>query len=294
MNQRTAIKAVSRATTPPPRADDAVLGDQIATVASEVEDGCGAERRQPEQEGELDRRGDAAPHGQCRGDGDETPTGTRPQREHLGQPDQGGATHGELIERHTATTLPPHDEEQATDDPRHHDGPGTEEQILDRLLEHRTDERGRQKGDDETHEQAAAGGVVADQPRCELADARPEDHHDCGDRSQLDGDRVGVGGDALGQPEQPLDHEQMPGRRDRQELGDALDGAEERRLGHRQLGPPPTGDDDGHENGDDDEQRPRRTTTAGRAFGGRGRWHPIGGLDPSHRATPAGDATRES
>ena len=38
--------------------DDAVLGDQIATVASEVEGGCGAERRQAEQEGELDRRGD--------------------------------------------------------------------------------------------------------------------------------------------------------------------------------------------------------------------------------------------
>ena len=176
MNHRTAIKAVSRATTPSHRGpDDAVLGDQIAPVAGEVERGRGAERRQPEQEGELDRRGDAAPHGQCGGDGDETPTGARPEREHLGQPDQGGATHGELIERHTAMTLPPHDEEQATGDPRHHDRPGPEEQVLDRLLEHRTDERGRQKGDDETHEQAATGRVAADQSRRELADARPED-----------------------------------------------------------------------------------------------------------------------
>ena len=196
---------------------------------------------------------------------EETPTGARPQREHLGQPHEGGALHGELIERthrhDVAATRRGTGHRRST--PPRWARRWKSRSLIGFSSSAPTSVAGRKATTTRT-EQAVAGGVVADQTRRELADARRRRSPRL--RRSLPAQRVArcPGGDALGQPEQALDHEQMPGRQQLQELGDGLDALRSAALGTVSSGPPPTGDDDGHKNGDYDDQRPRRTTTAGR------------------------------
>ena len=130
-------------------------------------------------------------------------------------------------------------ERHAADEPGGDHRPGPEQVVLDRLLGHDAHHDRGQERHDEGDQQAAAVGVLPDQALQDRHDPLPVEDEHGEDGAELDGDGVGVGGVLGGvgvaDAEDALGDEQVPGRADRQVLGDALDHAEHDRLPRRHL-----------------------------------------------------------
>ena len=132
--------------------------------------------------------------------------------------------------------VPPH-EERTADEPGGDDGPRAEQLILDRVAGEHADRSRGHEGDQQPDQQATTVGVASDGTGGELAEPPPVQHDDREDGPDLDGDRVRVGGQlavAVTEVEEPLDDEQVPGRRHGQVLGESLDGAQDDRFERRE------------------------------------------------------------
>ena len=85
----------------------------------------------------------------------------------------------------------------------------------------------------------ATDGVAAGESGEQDADALAIQDEHREDRARLDDDHVGVsgvlGGRGLANIEYPIGHHEMPGRADRQILGEAFDDAEDDRIAVRQA-----------------------------------------------------------
>jgi len=151
----------------------------------------------------------------------------------------GKRAHGHALERDGPRWSPAEvarreQDGDAADDPRCDHRCDAEEVILDRALERDADHRRGDEGDREGDEHAPAVLVATDESGRHRLQTRVIEHDDGKDGASLDRDRVRVGR-VLGRvgvadAEQLLRHEQVPGRRDRQELGESLDDSQDRRL----------------------------------------------------------------
>ena len=93
----------------------------------------------------------------------------------------------------------------------------------------RADQGGRQERDQHAEHEAARGriGKHADENFPQLAEIDRQDRKNC---AELDQDHEGLSEIVVGEAEEALEHQQMAGGGDRQELGQALDDAENGRL----------------------------------------------------------------
>jgi hypothetical protein len=133
--------------------------------------------------------------------------------------------------RAVALSLGPQDD-QTTD----HEGAGNdwrvEQVFLDRLAERQPEHHGGRERDRHVGDEAARLHAVA-QARHGVAQPLPVDDDHRQHRAALDRDveHLGLG---VGHAEQRAGEDQVPGRRDRQELGQPLDHAHHRGLGQQQ------------------------------------------------------------
>ena len=118
--------------------------------------------------------------------------------------------------------------DDAADDERRRDGHRREEMSLDPVMQHRrpTSAAGRNASNRLPPGAAPASAVKHAPDQVRQHRAIVPDHGE--DRADLDHDLEGRG-PRPGETEQRSGHDQVPGRRDRQELGDSLDQAEDRR-----------------------------------------------------------------
>ena len=70
------------------------------------------------------------------------------------------------------------------------------------------------------------GRRIGEQAERELPQPAEVDRQQRQDRAELDQDREGLAEVVVAEAEEMLDQQQMPGRRDREEFGEALDDAE--------------------------------------------------------------------
>jgi hypothetical protein len=118
-------------------------------------------------------------------------------------------------------------EHEAARDQRHADDPGVEKHILDEAMRESADDCRGQEGDEHADDEATRGRIVrqgfGDRPK-------PVEVHrqDRQNRSELNQDLEGLAGRL--EAEEMADEEQVAGRGHRQEFGQALDEAQEKRL----------------------------------------------------------------
>jgi hypothetical protein len=206
---------------------------------SELVGGGGGERRQAEQEAELDGRRERQADGDGSEDRHQAAAGARPEGGNLCDPDEQPVAHGRRLDGAGATDPPSGEQEDddAADCPCDRDRSDAEQVLLDLVAEDRAHGGGRHEGDGERHEQLTGGLPAGRMPGRvdEGQDAAPVEHEHGGDGAELHHHEVRVDGVAV-QVEQAGDHREMTGRADRQELGEAFDEAEDDALEERQLG----------------------------------------------------------
>ncbi len=109
----------------------------------------------------------------------------------------------------------------------HH--PGIEQHLLDQFVGRRPDHRRRQEGqqhaDDET-----PGLRIVEHAGSEMPQPPRIDRQQSQDRAELNQNREAFAESVVAEAEKLLHEQQMPGRRDRNELGQSLNHAEDRRL----------------------------------------------------------------
>ncbi len=215
----------------------AVGVEQRSAVLGEIEERGRRQGGEAEQEAELDGGGHRGADRQRGRDGDQAAADAGPEGEDLRGTDDGGMTRGERREPDVAgPRVPPH-EEHTADEPGDDDGPRPEQVVLDRVTRDHADRGGGNEGDQQPGQEATAVGVASDGTGGELAESSPVQHDDREDRADLNGDRIRVGGQfavAVAEVEEPLDDEQVPGRRHGQVLGEPLDAAQDDRLERRE------------------------------------------------------------
>src|SRR5262249_42098254 len=116
----------------------------------------------------------------------------------------------------------------AADDQREADHPGIEQHLLDVFSGDQADDDRRQKRDQQADDEAAIVGIAehADRDPPQFAEI---DYDDRKDRAELNQDRKALPEIVVAEIEEAFREQEMPGRRHRQELGDALDNAENHR-----------------------------------------------------------------
>ncbi|MPL60911.1 hypothetical protein SDC9_06475 [bioreactor metagenome] len=201
-----------------------LLADAVLHLFQQLVAARRIHRRDADEKGELGRRG--AVRGAQQHRGEDRRARARGAGEDAG--DDLCETHGDRDAQGDAGAVgqPRGDRLGAKDpDPAQHQRPGNRRdrlgQLEAELLHHQAKHGGDQKGDGQLEQIIAVlgGTPVQEQPD----DPLPVDQRDGEDRPGLDHDVVGVGPGA----EPVFGQKQVPGAGDRQELGDALDDAEE-------------------------------------------------------------------
>ena len=213
-------------------------------VLRELEGAGRAERRDPQQERELGGGGRAQAEQDAARDRHHRARGARPHRDALEESDGEGVAVAQRLDaaarvRIAAPVEPDHP--HAAHEQREEHRPRGEEVLLDRVVEQGSEERRGKEGRCHVEQQAPAGGVAPHEAPEHLRDARPVEAEHGENRPALDRDLEG--GErlaALGalESQQPGREDQMPRRRDGQELGHALDEAEDDGLPPLHASPP--------------------------------------------------------
>ena len=116
--------------------------------------------------------------------------------------------------------------------------PVVEQHALDEVVRERADHRRRQEREQHADDEAPRRRIGEKADR-QLPQPHEIDRQQRQDRAELDQHREGLAEILVGEAEEVLDQQQVAGRRDRQELGQALDDAEDDRLdeveGHAML-----------------------------------------------------------
>src|SRR5262249_53585325 len=104
-----------------------------------------------------------------------------------------------------------------------------EQHVLDEAMQRRADHGGGQEGDQHADDETARGGIVEQAAR-DREQAAEIDRQDGENRAELDQHREGLAELLVAESEEMAEEEQVPGRGDRDELGQAFDNAQKGRL----------------------------------------------------------------
>src|SRR5882672_6020964 len=210
--------------------------EQGVAMLHEVEEGRGAQRRECQEERELGRGQGGASEDQPPEDRDHGAGHAGPERGALEEadPERGrerDRVHALVSGRAPARAAPALEEhhDDASGKKRDRDRAGTEEMLLDLMVKREPQDRRRQERDEKLEEEPPAPGARPHEPGQHLQDARAIEPDHGQERPGLDHD--------LERVHHPADEahgvrgqDQVPGRGDRQELGEPFDRAEDRRL----------------------------------------------------------------
>ena len=211
--------------------DGDVVDRQQVAMFQQVVDRGGRQRRDRQEERELRRGPPRETEEHPADDRRPGPRGAGDQRERLGEPDLqrvAGAHRVDLLDaRLPVCTLEPQDHDAADHEGRR-DGHRMEEVGLDVLAEQQPQNSRRHEGDQQIHGEASLRRI-AREPAHREREAPPIFPAHRQDRTELDGDRERLLLLA-GEAQQLLGDDEMARARDRQELGESLDDAEDQRL----------------------------------------------------------------
>jgi len=205
-----------------------VRGVQQLAMLEHIVEGGGEQGGDGEEEGEFGGGAPIQAEEQTADDGGTGAGGPGDQRQGLGTADLQGVLPSHVVDpvdpHWVPAPLGPQDQHSADDEGGgHHDG--IEHVGLDRLGEQEPQQRRRQEGQDQI-DGKAPGTPVRGQPGDHLTDLGPVLPHHGEDGRQLDGDLEYLAALVV-EVEQIAGHDQVAGAGDGEELGQALDDAED-------------------------------------------------------------------